>query len=86
MTMIMFNLIVSIRQALVANKVVFRLLFPFNSCYVIFIEWTFYYFVTCKCLSTIVRVNDAVQFTFSLVKKLNFTIATISLFIIVCIL
>ena len=42
--------------------------------YVILIEWTFYYFVICKCMSTIVRVNGTVQFTFFLVMRLNITI------------
>ena len=32
----------------------------FNSCYVILIKWTCYYFAMCKCLSTIVRVNGTV--------------------------
>ena len=47
----------------------------FNSCYVILIEWTFYYFVMCNCMSLTDCVNDNVQFTFFLVMRLNITIA-----------
>ena len=43
---------------------------------VVLIEWTFYYFVLCKCMSTTVRVNGTVQFTFFLVMRLNITVVT----------
>ena len=43
------------------NKIFVRILFAFSSCYVIFTEWTFYYFVMCKCMSTIVHVKGTVQ-------------------------
>ena len=59
-----------------SNKIFVRLLFAFKSCYVIRIEWTFYYFVMCQCMSITIRVNGTVQFTFFLVMKLNITIAT----------
>ena len=36
----------------------------------------FYYLVMCKCMSTTVRVNGTVQFTFFLVMRLNITIVT----------
>ena len=36
----------------------------------------FYYLVMCKCMSTTVRVNGTVQFTFFLVMRLNITIFT----------
>ena len=36
----------------------------------------FYYLVMCKCMSTTVRVNGTVQFTFFLVMKLNIAIVT----------
>ena len=53
-----------------------RILFPFNSCYVILIEWTFHYFVMYNCMSTTVCVSGTVQFTFFLVTKLSITIST----------
>ena len=67
-----------------SSKIFVRTLFAFNGCYVILIEWTFYYFVIRKCLNPNVRVNGTVQFTFFLVIRLNITIATTcdSLFVI----
>ena len=59
-----------------SNKIFVRILLAFNSCYVILIEWTFYYFVMCKCMSTTVYVNGTVQFTFLLVMRLNTVIVT----------
>ena len=50
-----------------SNKIFVRILFAFNSCYVILIEWTFYCFV----MSTTVCVNSNVQITFFLVIRLN---------------
>ena len=50
------------------NKIFVRILFAFNSCCVIFIEWNFYYFVMCKCMSTTVRVNGTVQLLQSYVR------------------
>ena len=60
-----------------SNKIFVQILLAFNSCCVILIEWTFYYIVICKCLSTIVRVTGTVQFTFFLVMRLNITIITV---------
>ena len=59
-----------------SNKIFVRMLFTFNSCYVILIEWTFYYSVMSKCMSTTVCVNGTVQFTFFFVMSLNITIVT----------
>ena len=59
-----------------SKKIFVRILFVFNSCYNIFIEWTFYYFLISKCLSTTVRVSGSVQFTFFLVMRLNITTVT----------
>ena len=59
-----------------SNKIFVRILFAFNSCSVIPIEWTSYYFVMCKCISTTVCVKSTVQFTFFLVMRLNITIVT----------
>ena len=36
----------------------------------------FYYLVMCKCMSTTVRVNGTVQFTFFLIMRLNVTIVS----------
>ena len=55
-------------------KIFVRILFPFNSCYIILIEWTFYYFVMRKCISIAVCVNGTLKFTFYLVMRLNITI------------
>ena len=46
-----------------SNKIFVRILFLFNSWAVILIEWTFYYLVMCKCMSTTVCLNDTVEFT-----------------------
>ena len=44
-------------------------------CKFILIEWTFYYFIICKCMSIIAQFignnNGTVQFTFFLVMKLR---------------
>ena len=59
-----------------SNKIFVRILFAFNSCYVILTKWTFYYFVKCKRMDTTVRVNGTVQFTFFLVMRLDITVVT----------
>ena len=56
-----------------SNKIFVRISFAFNSCYVILIQCSFYYFVMCKCMNTIFRVNGTVQFPFFLVMVLNIT-------------
>ena len=63
------------------NKIIVRILFAFNSCYVMLIEWTFYYFfiwffALCKCMSIPVHVNGTVQFILVLIVRLNNTIVT----------
>ena len=40
-------------------------------CYVILFEGTFYYFAICMCISVTLRVNGTVQFTLTLVMRLN---------------
>ena len=42
----------------------------------VLIEWTFYCFVMCKCMSSTVCVDGTVEFTFFLVIRLNITIVT----------
>ena len=53
------------------GKIFVIILFAFNSSYVILIEWTFYYFVMCKCISTTVCVKSIVQFTFFFVMRFD---------------
>ena len=55
-----------------SNKIFVGILFTFSTCYVIFIEWTLYYFVICKCMNTL----GTVQFTFFLIMRLNIIIVT----------
>ena len=55
-------------------KIFVRILFLFNICYVVLIDWTFHYCVICKCVNTTVRDNGTVQFTFFLLMRLNITI------------
>ena len=43
-----------------------------NSCYIIFIEWTFYHFVIYNSMSTTVYGNGTVKFTYAYCNKLNF--------------
>ena len=57
-----------------SNKIFVRILFPFNSCYVNLIKWTFHHLVMCKRMSTTVCVNGTVKFIFFLVMRLNITI------------
>ena len=59
-----------------SNKIFVRIsfLFIFNSCFVILIERTFYYFVNCKHMSTTLRNNGIVQFTFFLFMRVNMAI------------
>ena len=59
-----------------SNKIFVRILFAFNSCLVILIKWTSYYFAMCKCMSTTVGVNDIAEFTFFLFMRLKITIVT----------
>ena len=57
-------------------KIFVRILVAFNNCYIIPIEWTFTYFVMCKCMRSFFHVNGTVQFTFFLIMRLNTTIVT----------
>ena len=38
-----------------------------------FVEWVLFYFVICKCTSTIIRNNGTAEFTFYLNKRLEIT-------------
>ena len=58
-----------------SNELFVKILFAFNSCYVILIEWTFHYLVMCKSITTTVCVNSTAQFTFLLVMRKNIAIA-----------
>ena len=59
-----------------SSEIFVRILFIFNSCCVVLIEWTFNYFIICKCMSSNVRHNVTVQFTFFLIMILNITNVT----------
>ena len=58
-----------------SNKIFVRILFAFNGCRVILIEWTFDYFPMCNYMSTTVCVKVTVRLTFFFVMRLNSTIA-----------
>ena len=59
-----------------SNKIFVRILFALNSCYVLLVEWIFYYFVMCKCMRTTVCINGTVQHISFLVMRLSITITT----------
>ena len=67
--------IVPIWQSLVIRSLLEFHLFLFVSFHLllILIQCSFYYFVMCKCMNTIFRVNGTVQFPFFLVMVLNIT-------------
>ena len=68
--------IIKTRSKHIRNVAEIKYGFVFNSCYVILIEQTFYYFAICKCIGTTACVNSIAQLTFFLVMRLNITIAT----------
>ena len=48
----------------------------FNSCCIIVIEWSLYYFAIYKCINTNVSQNGTVHFTVFLAMRLNIIIVT----------
>ena len=63
---------VPIRQTLVIRSL--WEFYVFTSCYIILMEWTFYYFIICMWMSATVHINGTAQFTFFLVMRLTITI------------
>ena len=60
-----------------SNKILVRILFVFNGCYVIIvIEWTFFYLAMCNCMRNTVPDNGTPKFILFLIMRLNFIIAT----------
>ena len=56
-----------------SNKIFVRMVFVFNSCYLILIEQT-YDFVMCKCTCTTICINGSAQINFFVIMRLNISI------------
>ena len=57
------------------NKIFVRISFFVIVATLFLLHEPFYYLVTCKCMSTTVRVKGTVQFTFFLIMTLKLTLS-----------
>ena len=65
------------------NKIFVRILFVLIVATLFLLNGLFYYFVMFKCMSTTVRVNGTVRFTFFLIMRLKITIISCDLLIVI---